>query len=74
MHIDQTGQHCILICPDQIIYNHFESQYLTIFDLAGFTNVSTTWITKSDNSSFEALFTHRSGEIWHACYERLENG
>jgi len=74
MHIDATGQHCLLVCPDQVIYNHFESQLVTVIDMQGFTRVTTTWITRSDMTSFEALFTNRNGDIWHACYEGLENG
>lgn len=36
--------------------------------------MSTTWITKSDNTSFEAIYTNSSGEIWHACYEGFKDG
>ena len=69
MHIDDRGQHCLIICPDQFIYNQFDSGRVTKFEIGGFTCCATTWINKIDNNTFEALYGYRNGEIWHACYE-----
>ena len=74
MHVDASGQHCLLLCPDQVVYNHFESHLVILIDVQGLIRVSTTWITKSDNSTFEALFTSINEEIWHACYEGSRDG
>lgn len=73
MHVDTSGQHCILVCPDQLIYNHFESANLTRIEMHGFTCCTTTWITEQDSLTFEAIFGYRNGEVWHACFEVVDD-
>ena len=45
-----------------------------MLDMSGFTCVATTWISKQDSSTFEALFGHQNGDIWHACFESSDQG
>lgn len=73
MHVDDCGLHCILVCPDQLIYNHFASGKVTKLEMPGYTCCSTTWISREDLTNFELLLGYRNGEIWHVCYEVSEN-